>query len=224
MKKIIIIISILIAAIVAYFLKGKSNKSLGQSELIEKSSTNEISRSKRKRAYQNKNLKASSGVQNKTNDALKDMDEERDEAFSSEGVIGEKKLTEEEMEKLDEYYDQVEEEWDKSMKNLFVAEFGMTEDDFNDYLKMREGYEDDRLDAFQDFHEQMVEKYGDNYTFSPSEDMKTFEGKLKQDYQDLLRKKIGDENFKRYLEVQDEFNERIRREQEKDVPPLLIEY
>lgn len=146
------------------------------------------------------------------------------EIVEAEGSIGEKTLTEEEMEELDEYFDQVEEEWESKVKDLFINQMGMTQEDVDDYYKMKEGYEEDKVEIYQEFHEEMVAKHGDSYQFKPSEEMSSFEKKLREDYQNAFRKRIGEENYKLYLETIDSFNERVRREQKPEYPALHLEF
>ncbi|MDC1174306.1 hypothetical protein OAT67_02850 [Bacteriovoracaceae bacterium] len=154
---------------------------------------------------------------------VEETDITKKDILTAEGSIGEKQLTEEEMEELDEYFDKVEEEWDRKIKDLFITEMGLSSQDVEDYNKMKEGFAEDKIEIYQDYHEEMVQKYGDSYQFKPSEEMTSFEKKLREDYQNLIRKRIGDDNFKKYIEMLDNYNEEVRREQNPQLPALYIE-
>ncbi len=136
----------------------------------------------------------------------------------------ERTLSKDELLELDRYFNRVEKEWDTTMSRLFTDEFGMDGESYQDYLKMREGFEDDKMEIFEEYHERLIEKYGESYTFEPSREMQDFEKRIKREYLEAFRKYIGNDNFKRYIEVLDAFNERIRREQEKDGPIMVIEF
>src|SRR5690606_22083641 len=79
-------------------------------------------------------------------------------------------LTEEQMLKLEAHFEKVEKDWSDRMNQLFNKDLGLDPKVLQEYYKMREGYEQDKLDAFEDFHEEMIEKYGENYSYRPSEE------------------------------------------------------
>ncbi|GAB4015028.1 MAG: hypothetical protein Fur0010_13660 [Bdellovibrio sp.] len=133
-------------------------------------------------------------------------------------------LSDEELEELDRYFDQVEKDWDQSMESLFLKELALPQEEFKEYKKLREAYEMDRLEAYHEFHEYMLEKYGEKYTYSPSDDMEKFENKVREQYLEVLRKRIGDDNFKKYIETMDQFNEKLRREQDPYKGVMIIDF
>ncbi len=63
-------------------------------------------------------------------------------------------LTEDQMIKLEAYFEKVEKDWSDKMNQLFVRELGLEAKVLQEYWKMREGYEQDKLDAFEEFHEE----------------------------------------------------------------------
>src|SRR5690606_27769690 len=71
-------------------------------------------------------------------------------------------LTEEEMDQLEAYYERTEKEWDQLVSGMF-KEFGLPAQAFGEYEKLREGHEEAKMDAFQEYHNKMIEKYGDSY-------------------------------------------------------------
>jgi len=135
-----------------------------------------------------------------------------------------KVLSDEELEELDRYFDQVEKDWDTTMESFFLKEMAMPPEEFKEYKKLREAYDMDRLEAYQEFHEYMLEKYGEKYTYSPSDDMEKFENKVREQYLDVLRKRIGDDTYKKYLDTLDQFNEKLRREQDPYKGVMVIDF
>lgn len=135
-----------------------------------------------------------------------------------------KVLSDEELEELDRYFDQVEKDWDSTMESFFLKELAMPPEEFKEYKKLREAYDMDRLEAYQEFHEYMLEKYGEKYTYSPSDDMEKFENKVREQYLEVLRKRIGDDAYKKYLDTLDQFNEKLRREQDPYKGVMVIDF
>ena len=132
-------------------------------------------------------------------------------------------LTEEEIEELEDYFDKVEMGWGNKMKELFVDELKLGEDALEDYGMLRENYEEEKMVAYQEFHEFMVQKYGENYAYNPTEEMEIFENKVQDIYLEKLRKQLGDENYSKYLEVKDSYNDQLRSEQDPKKGVVLIE-
>jgi hypothetical protein len=139
-------------------------------------------------------------------------------------VEEERSLSEEELEELNKYFDKVENEWDKMALELFTNEMGLPRTEYEEYKKIRDSYEQDKLEAYQEYHEYMVEKHGESYAYSPSEDMEAFENKVKGEYLEILRKRVGDKNYIRYTEVIDGYNEKLRREQDPTKGVMLIDF
>jgi hypothetical protein len=132
-------------------------------------------------------------------------------------------LSEEEIEEFEEYFEAVEKNWIIQIESLFIGEFSLTEDKIENYLDIREGYEEEKMIAFQEFHEYMIQKHGENYTFTPTPDMEQFENKVVQTYKEKMEQFLGENNYVRYKEVLEEYNNRLRREQDPDKGVILIE-
>lgn len=144
--------------------------------------------------------------------------------LDTEGTSSDIPLTEQEMEELEEYFERIEEEWADTLENLFKNELQLTKEAIEQYENLREGFEEEKLAAFQEYHEQMVAKHGDNYAYRPGQDETIFEKKVLEEYYDRLRKSLGDDVFNRYTEVRERFNERIKSEQDPDKGLLIIDY
>lgn len=133
-------------------------------------------------------------------------------------------LSEEEVEKIDQLLSEYEENWDKEMEDLFLKKLNLTKQDYEDYLLMRDGFEEDRVEAFQEFHQRMVEEHGDKYSYPPSLEMEDNDRKIKQDYLDLFRKRFGEEAYERYLNTLESYNDSIRRNADPDYGVLRIDF
>lgn len=137
---------------------------------------------------------------------------------------GPRPLSEEEMDKMDEVFEGYEKGWDKEMRGLMQGQLGLTEEDYSDYLKMRDGYEEDRLEAFESFHERMAQERGPHYSYSPTQEMIDFDKKLRQEYWDLFRNRYGEEAFARYMNALEKYNDKIRREADPNYGVINIEF
>lgn len=150
----------------------------------------------------------------------------RDEGMpvGASSFTGPRPLTEKEMDKMDEIFESYEKGWDAEMKTLMVSEIGLTEEDYGDYLKMRDGFEEDRLEAFEEFHKKMAMERGPHYSYSPTQEMIDFDKKLKDEYLDLFRKRYGEEAYARYMNTLDKYNSKIRSEADPKFGVLTIEF
>ncbi|MBT7608279.1 MAG: hypothetical protein HN576_00890 [Bacteriovoracaceae bacterium] len=132
-------------------------------------------------------------------------------------------LSESEIAEFEDYFEEVEKNWITRIESLFVSEFTFEDEKMEEYMDIRDRYEEEKMIAFQEFNEFMVSKYGENYTFTPTKDMEVFENKLESVYKEKMRAFVGDENYIRYREVLEEYNERLRQEQDPDKGIILIE-
>lgn len=147
--------------------------------------------------------------------------EQADEtSIPEEGMV----MTEEQMQKLEAYFEKVEKDWADRMNQLFVRELSLDSQKLTEYFKMREGYEQDKLDAFEDFHEEMIEKYGENYSYKPSEEEKLFTAKVRERYEAALIKLIGEEAYTRYIEVRDQFNRELSEIDDRELGFIKVDF
>lgn len=133
-------------------------------------------------------------------------------------------LTEEQMLKLEAHFEKVEKDWSDRMNQLFNKDLGLDPKMLQEYYKMREGYEQDKLDAFEDFHEEMIEKYGENYSYKPSEEEKMFTAKVRERYEQALIKLIGEQAYIRYTETRDQYNRELAEVEDKDLGFIKIDF
>tara|TARA_R110000868_G_scaffold132381_9_gene343353 strand:- start:6396 stop:7031 length:636 start_codon:yes stop_codon:yes gene_type:complete len=133
-------------------------------------------------------------------------------------------LSEDQMIKLEAYFEKVEKDWSDRMNQLFVRELGLEAKVLQEYWKMRDGYEQDKLDAFEDFHEEMIEKYGESYTYKPSEEEQLFAAKVREKYDEALLKLVGQDNYMKIVEVRDQFNRELAEVDDKDLGFIKVDF
>ncbi len=132
-------------------------------------------------------------------------------------------LSEEEMDQLEAYYERTEKNWDQKVANMF-SECGLPKEAFGDYQKLRESYEEAKMDAFQEFHNKMIEKYGENYEYNPSDEQENFDEKVNSKYQDKLKTLIGAKCHPKYLEMRDQNNEKLSKEQNPELGKMVMDF
>lgn len=137
---------------------------------------------------------------------------------------GPRPLTDKEMDDIDKQIEAYEKEWDKRVEKLFLEELGLEQVDLEDYHMMRKGYEEDRLEAFEEFHERMAKEKGPHYTYSPTEEMLQFEGKLKKEYLDTFRRRFGEDAFVKYFNSLEEYNSMMREKMDPKHGILSIDF
>lgn len=150
---------------------------------------------------------------------------ERGEKISGATEKGpERSLTPDELKELEDNFDKVEKEWAIAMDKLFTEELKLGPDALAEYEKLREAYDQDKYQAFQEYHAKLQEKYGENYQYNPTEQMEEFENTVLEGYQEKLKAQIGEEGMRKYLETLDAFNERLMREQDQNQGSILIDF
>ena len=209
MKKLLIIIVIIITCVSIFLLTSKD-----QTENAELSIVDETSKVVEFEDTVIEKIKdTSSESQNDSEDGRPfELQVETDEELSKR------------LEAKEEEFDRLEEEWLTSVKELFIQELNLSEAQFKDYLNMREGLFNDKIEAFEDMHDQMEEKYGESYSYNPTEEELKFDKEIQKRYDDLLLKKIGESAYKKYLELRDETNHKILEETKNTDAAMLMEF
>jgi hypothetical protein len=133
-------------------------------------------------------------------------------------------LSDKELKELDDNVDRLEKKWDQRLRDLFLKKLQLSMQDFEDYQVMRDGFEEDRLEAFEKFHKDMAAKHGNSYRYSPTQEMKDYESKIKTDYQDLFRKRFGENTYSQYKNTLESFNDEARKTSDPELGVLYIEY
>ena len=100
-----------------------------------------------------------------------------------------RQLTDKEIEEMDILFSEYEQKWDQRMEDLFLKELKLSKTDFEDYQLMRDGFEEDRIAAYEEFHQSMLAEHGDEYSYPPTLEMVDNERKIQKDYLDLFKSK-----------------------------------
>lgn len=137
---------------------------------------------------------------------------------------GPRPLTDKEMDDMDKQFDDFEKGWDESVERLFLKELNLEKVDFEDYKVMRKGYEEDRLEAFESFHQKMAQEKGLHYTYSPTEEMMEFEEKLRKEYLDTFRRRFGEEAYVKFYNALENYNSEMRKKMDPELGILHIDF
>ena len=124
----------------------------------------------------------------------------------------EKSLNEEDADKMTAYFEATEKSWNERMEHLIIDELHLPTKTLKEYKVLREGFDRDKMEAFEDFHKYMRDKHGDNYSYNPTKDEEQFANKVKDQYDSKLRQLFGQEHYLQYREVRDEFNKKLKGE------------
>ena len=76
---------------------------------------------------------------------------------------------------------------------------------------MRDRNDKENMQAYNEYHTHLKEKYGDKFSYNISEDQSKRENEINQIYLRELNALIGDRKFKEYLKTRDKVNEENRK-------------
>jgi hypothetical protein len=102
-------------------------------------------------------------------------------------------------------FDQIEKTWLLKMASFF------NRNDYDFYNEIRNRNEEEKMEAYKEFHDYLRKKNGDNFSYHISEDQSVREKAINNKYSQVLLKRIGPEKFKMYLKTRDQFNEDLAR-------------
>jgi len=218
MKKALLVVLILIVSTAIYFLM---NRDITTVEKIETHDTNDKVKAPSLLNVSGPIIQKKILGTNKNENSI--SNQPRNHGTLSQADSDTPPLSEAEIKKLEKYFEKVENEWQAKIRNLFIKELGLSEDIARTYFEMRDSYDEGKANAFKEFHEDLEDKHGDSYSYKASEDQEDFEKKALKGYMKQLRKVLGDNEFKKYLLLKDQFNEKLRKEQDPSMGILLIE-
>ncbi len=213
MKKMLLLVCLFIIAVAIYFYMQNDIT------LVEKTQNQTMSRANKLFSKNLKNSKERQKVFSKVKLETKAVEE----AVIQKKQIEEQPLSDSEIKELEKYFSRVENAWNQKIRNLFIKKLNLSEQVINTYFSMREGYDEEKARAFKDFHQNMQKEHGDSYSYNASEDQEEFEKKILKGYMKELRSVLGDDEFKKYMILKDQFNETLRNEQDPQKGVLLIE-
>lgn len=119
-----------------------------------------------------------------------------------------KELTDEEAEEIIGNIEKIEQKWLDQVHTI------VGDQNFEQYLKMRQRNEKEKLDAYNQYHEFLRKKYGDKYAYNISEDQSKKEKEINQNFLKEFKMLIGESKFKDYLKAKDEINKEYQKQNE----------
>ena len=119
-----------------------------------------------------------------------------------------KELTDEEAEEIIGKIEKIEQKWLDQVHAI------VGDQNFEQYLKMRQRNEKEKLDAYNQYHEFLRKKYGDKYAYNISEDQSKKEKEINQNFLKEFKMLIGEAKFNDYLKAKDEINKEYQKQNE----------
>lgn len=116
-----------------------------------------------------------------------------------------------------EAFDRMEQAWLKNVQGLLSPK------EYLAYEELRNLNEKEKADAYKAYHDYLRSRYGNNFKYNISEDQSIREKKINDKYLKDLLKLIGEDKFKKYLSLKDQYNETLRRDS-KTKSFLVIEF
>lgn len=127
---------------------------------------------------------------------------------------------------FDEYYDKVTSGWDSRMAELFMNELGLNQEDLTFYFELKNQFENKKMQAFKDYHEQKFQQHGDDYRYELNDDELTFAiDEIKNDYSEQLREKIGEDHYRQYKDALATYNkDLVEMGKGRSGPKIFVEF
>lgn len=132
-------------------------------------------------------------------------------------------LSDEELADLEKYFDKIEKKWTQKVEAYFKENFP-GENVFNEFSNLRDRFEEEKVLAYENFHERMLDKFGEDYEFRPTEIDDKEVREINDRYEDELKNLLGEEHFQTYIEMREDFNEQIRKNQSDQFGYMAIEF
>jgi len=217
---------IIIGALAIYFINSEDPGLLEGEEIASKVDVqkSDLEESQKKKDHRITNKRILKVKDNETRVAKKEGDNKKlPESDVFVGEEGESSISGEDLDRMEEYFLKTESEWTQSMQNLILDELNLGQEVLREYQALKEGFERDKMDTFEEYHQFMQEKHGDNYTYIPSKDEEEFSSKINKEYLDRIRKLLGAENYNRYLQLRDSFNDKLKKDMDPEIGVMLME-
>ena len=136
------------------------------------------------------------------------------------------KIREVQMQHFDEVYEQVTSGWDSNMADLFLKKLNLTQQDLSYYYELKNKYESQKMETFKDFHEAKFEQFGQDYKYDQQdEELQMAIDEIKSDFTEQLREKIGEDNYRAYVDSLTSYNKKlIEKSEGRTGPKILVEF
>lgn len=153
----------------------------------------------------------------------KKQDEQNNNENTFQTTPDERAIPDDELTAMNEKFQKVELEWENKMRDLIFNEFDLDQKAFDEYVALKEGFQRDKIEAFEEYHQFMQEKYGENYSYQPTDDEIAFSVKINEEYLLNMKKLFGEERYLRYLEFRDQYNNHLKETLNPEVGIILME-
>lgn len=135
-----------------------------------------------------------------------------------------KELSFQDIDEIEETFEQVEDSWSQTMKDFFLTELGLGVEAYNRYQDLRDEYDVAKLQAYEDYHERMIELHGSDYAYQASQQIEEFENTVLPEFYNKLEAELGLDALRRYIQIKDEFNDNLRQSLPPGPGQILVDF
>ena len=132
-------------------------------------------------------------------------------------------VSDDELDRIEAQFEELEKNWSSKMTDLITEELGLPKETLEQYRQLRDEYEERKVEALEEYHEYMEEKYGENYNFDPKNSPEPFENNVKSLFEEQLKSMLGQDGYSRYSEMRERFNEDLSHELDPALGSTVIE-
>ncbi len=152
-------------------------------------------------------------IEKKTTQVLNPADKASDEIIDKVQVdMKAQSISPEEFEDIADRFEQIEEEWDSNVKQMFLSDPRLGAEAYSEYEQIKSEFQAEKLEAFEKAYEEMRKNYGDNFSYTLDESEVKLDRRIIEDYQERARHLMGEDNYKKYLEKMSQANDRLMEE------------
>jgi len=170
--------------------------------------------------YQGENQAKESEAPLQKTIVLQPVSQAREEGENQAHVTDMENLSMKEMEKLDHEVEAIEEAWQEESKQIFNQQLHLSTEEYQEYLTMRKGYEEDRFEAYEQYHKKNLKEKG-SYPITNEDD---FNQDVLKEYQELFKKRFGNKATAIYLHALDSFNSALSKDRGQDAAILKVDF
>lgn len=123
----------------------------------------------------------------------------------------------------EEEFVRVDKLWRQAIQSKFTK-LGLSSQQLEQYQVMREEFEQDALGRLEDFHQNMQQQKGKDYTYRLTEFDDKVLNKLRKEYNEKLAKVVGEEAIREIIKMRDEFNEQLKRANQDVLKDIVIDF
>ena len=111
------------------------------------------------------------------------------------------------LELMERRYKKSEKDWEEKIREVFLEQYRLDEEIVEKYFELRDVFEREQWEAFQEFISEREREEGGDFRFNPTEMEDAISEKLKRGQLQRVVKLIGKKNAPSFIEMRDKFNE-----------------